>query len=119
MFGLILFFLLPRPTPLPQPPPFLATPPPSLRPPSPPLVLGPSLSLVRLPLPLPFELPGVSLPLVCGCETPVCSVEGTGQIPGNFAVASVPTIHLLLLTTLFGGRSATGIVTGPWNSPFP
>ena len=72
VFIYFLFFLLPLPTSLPQPPPYLATPPPTLRPPSPSLVLGPSLSLVRLPLPLTFELPGVSLPLVCGCETPVC-----------------------------------------------
>ena len=119
-FIYFLFFFTTPPVPLsPTLLPFLLPSPPSLRPPSPQLLLRPSLSLVRLPLPLPFELSGVFLPLVCGGETPVCSVKGTGRILENFGVESLPTIHLLLLMTPFGGSSATGIVTGPWNSPFP
>ena len=50
--------------------PFLLPPPPSFHLLSPPVVLKPSLSFVRLSLPLPFEPPGVSLPLVCGSESP-------------------------------------------------
>ena len=113
------FFCYAAPTLLPHPPSFLATPTTIFAPTVSPTCTRTVLSLVCLPLPLPFELPGVFLPLVHGSETPVCSVEGTGRTPKNFGVESVPTIRLLLLTTPFGGRSATGIVTGPWNSPFP